>query len=61
MSRTLQEFLDGFNYSPYMLDEVAQISREVSDCDKLKNAAIAYINAIEAFENVLAEIGYEFG
>ena len=61
MSDSIEEFVEEFSGAPYELHEFAEGAVDVEDCPELVEAAQAYLDAKEAFENALEEQGVERG
>lgn len=55
MSMTLDEYQEQFSGAPMELREFAEIAGQVSDDEEFRSVALAYLEAMEAFEQILAE------
>jgi hypothetical protein len=55
MSMTLDNYQEQFSGAPMELRDFAIIARQVSDDEEFRGVAIAYLEAMEAFEQILAE------
>lgn len=58
---TLRRFLEDNNHRPLDLEEVAWEAEEVSDHELLADLAERFLTAKAELENLLEEIGFEFG
>ena len=58
---TVKEFLDHFNGAPISFEEVVHVLMNIKDDDELVKLASEYHDAIEALEQKLDDIGFEFG
>ena len=61
MAESIEEFVEEFSGAPYELHEFAENAIDIEDCSELVEAAQAYLDAKEAFENALEEQGVEIG
>jgi ribosome maturation factor RimP len=61
MSDRIEEFVEEYSGAPYELHEFAEGAVDVEDCPDLVEAAQAYLDAKEAFINMLEEHGVEQG
>ena len=50
-----------FNYAPYELEEFADVAAKVTDCEQLSEAAVAYLEAKQRFEQELNNVNVEIG
>lgn len=61
MADSIEEFFEEFSGAPYELHEFAEGALEIEDCAELVESAQAYLDAREAFKNMLEEHGVEQG
>jgi hypothetical protein len=58
---TLDDFIDQFSGAPYELSEFASAAEDIEDCEELAQAAKAFLDAQQRFQDLLEAYDVQLG